>query len=111
MHEPVMPVLDDSTIARPHCYAKHDLKSAPPPPRKTLRKAISIPAVSTLVKDSLNWAGDTLSTYRDGLTPDQRKQRAQVEDRKQVLYLKIKNVSWTGYPGIQTVPGLWYYLS
>jgi hypothetical protein len=85
-----MSVLGDPTIV--HC------RDEPPPniPQRlpcTLRKAISIPAVSSLVRDSWNWAGDTLHTYRDGLSAEQRKQRADIEDRKQVLYLKIKNVS------------------
>lgn len=109
MHNPAMPVLDDA-IVHPRCYAKQDSTLVPSPPRKALRKAISIPAVSTLVKDSFSWAGDTLNSYRDGLTPEQRKQRAQAEDRKQVLYLKIKNVSRTGDLGIQMVPGLWLHL-
>ncbi|KAJ6140571.1 hypothetical protein N7470_010367 [Penicillium chermesinum] len=86
-----MSVLGDSAIAHPNCYPKKDSTLIPLPPRKSLRKAISIPAVSTLVKESFTWAGETLNTYRDGLTPEQRRQRAQIEDRKQVLYLQIKN--------------------
>ncbi|KAJ5333608.1 uncharacterized protein N7506_007391 [Penicillium brevicompactum] len=75
MHKPAMPVLGDSIACR----------------KPQLRKAISIPTVSTLVKDSWTWAGDTLHTYRDGLTKEQRHAKAEVEDRKQILYLRIKN--------------------
>ena len=99
MHNPAMSVLGDSAIVHPKCQAKssnHDLLLKPSPPKRSLRKAISIPAVSSIVKDSWNWAGDTLSSYRDGLSAEQRKQQAEIEDRKQVLYLKIKNVSPTG---------------
>jgi len=90
MHRPVNSVLGDSTIV--HCHDE-TLAKVPLHPLRPLRKAISIPAVSSLVRDSWNWAGDTIHTYRDGLSADQRKQRADIEDRKQVLYLKIKNVS------------------
>lgn len=94
-----MSVLGDPTIVQCHHGRKHSqehpLPQSPPQP---LRKSISIPAVSSLVKDSWNWAGDTLHTYRDGLSKEQRKQRAEIEDRKQVLYLKIKNVCTCGVP-------------
>ncbi|KGO75659.1 Patatin/Phospholipase A2-like protein [Penicillium italicum] len=93
MHRPAMSVLGDPTIVQCHHGRKlsqeHPI-SQPSPPRP-LRKTISIPAVSSLVKDSWNWAGDTLHSYRDGLSKEQRKQRADIEDRKQVLDLKIKN--------------------
>ncbi|KAJ5096020.1 hypothetical protein NUU61_005376 [Penicillium alfredii] len=90
-----MSVLGDSTLVHSQCqgsrtHSEH-ISSPPSPPRRSLRKAISIPAVSSIVKDSWNWAGDTLHTYRDGLTTEQRKQRADIEDRKQVLYLRMKN--------------------
>lgn len=80
MHRPAISVLGDSIACRKH-------------PEPHLRKAISIPSVTTLVKDSWNWAGDTIHTYRDGLTRNERRAKAEIEDRKQVLYLRIKNVS------------------
>lgn len=86
-----MSVLGDSTIVSQCHDAAHT--TLPPPPPRPLRKATSIPAVSSIVRDSWNWAGETLHTYRDGLSAEQRKQKADREDRKQVLYLKIKNVS------------------
>lgn len=94
-----MSVLGDPTIVQCHHGRKPSAEhvSSQPPPR-SLRKAISFPAVSSLVRDSWNWAGDTLHTYRDGLSKEQRKQKADSEDRKQVLYLRIKNVSTFGVP-------------
>ncbi|KAJ5300908.1 uncharacterized protein N7443_005910 [Penicillium atrosanguineum] len=86
MHRPVMSL--DSTII--HCRDEPLQKVLKAPPR-SLRKAISIPAVSTLVKDSWVWAGDTLNNYRDGLSAEQRRHRAEIETRKQVLYMKIKD--------------------
>ncbi|CAG8233906.1 unnamed protein product [Penicillium salamii] len=82
MHSPAMPVLGDSTACR----------------KPQLCKAVSIPTVSSLVKGSWNWAGDTLYTYRDGLTKEQRHAKAEIEDRKQILYLRMKNVSSTLEP-------------
>ncbi|KAJ5681841.1 uncharacterized protein N7477_001781 [Penicillium maclennaniae] len=95
MHRPVMSL--DSTIV--HCRDE-PLQKVPKAPPRSLRKSISIPAVSTLVKESWNWAGDTLNNYRDGLSAEQRRHRAEIETRKQVLYMKIKNVST-----YQPVPG------
>lgn len=98
-----MTVLGDSTVVHSQCH-KLDLEHDPsnqPIPYRSLRKAISIPAVSSLVKGSWNWAGETLHTYRDGLSAEQRKQREEIESRKQLFYLKIKNVSnaclYSGY--------------
>ena len=90
-----MSMLGDSTIVHSQCHSRDtdSLVSFASPPSRSLRKTISIPAVSSLVKDSWTWAGETLHTYRDGLSAEQRRQKAEIEDRKQVLYLKIKNVS------------------
>lgn len=98
MHTPAMSILGDSTIVHSHYHQQNvsDVQPASPDPatsRRSLRKSISIPAAAALVKESWNWAGDTLHTYRDGLSKEQRKQQAEIEDRKQVLYLRMKNVS------------------
>ncbi|CAG8027857.1 unnamed protein product [Penicillium olsonii] len=74
MHRPVMPLGDTIACRKPQ-----------------LRKAVSVPTVSSLVKDSWDWAGDTFHTYRDGLTKEQRHAKAEIEDRKQILYLRMKN--------------------
>ncbi|KAJ5949128.1 hypothetical protein N7454_000712 [Penicillium verhagenii] len=91
MHKPSISVLGDSAIAHSKCYSNHDSNPIPSPPRRSLRRAISIPAVSSIVKDSWNWAGDTLGAYRSGPSAEERQHLADIEDRKQVLYLKIKN--------------------
>lgn len=90
-----MSMLGDSTIVPSKCHKRDSdsLVALPSTPSRSLRRAISIPAVSSIVKESWNWAGETLHTYRDGLSAEERKQKAEIEDRKQVLYLKIKNVS------------------
>lgn len=93
MHKPSISVLGDSTIVPSKCYSKHDSDRISSTPGRSLRRAISIPAVSSIVKDSWNWAGDTLSAYRGGPSAEEQKRQADIEDRKQVLYLKIKNVS------------------
>ncbi|KAJ5108072.1 hypothetical protein N7456_004747 [Penicillium angulare] len=91
MHNPAMSVLGDSAIVHSKCHSRHDADTKSLPPRRSLRKAISIPAVSSVVKGSWNWAGDTLGYYRDGLSAEQRRHQVEIEDRKQVLYLKIQN--------------------
>ncbi|EPS30619.1 hypothetical protein PDE_05571 [Penicillium oxalicum 114-2] len=86
-------MLGDSTIVQPSCN-KLDSDSAvsfASTPRRSLRNSLSIPTFSSIVKDSWNWAGETLHSFRDGLSADQRRQKADIENRKQVLYLKIKN--------------------
>src|SRR3954469_17661409 len=104
MHRPAMSVLGDSTIVQCHHgrkqateHSEHVYTKSQSP--RSLRKAVSIPAVSSLVKDSWNWAGDTLHTYRDGLNKEQRKRKAEIEDRKQILYMHMKNVSLCCAPG------------
>ncbi|KAJ6084168.1 hypothetical protein N7486_010968 [Penicillium sp. IBT 16267x] len=91
MHKPSISVLGDSTIVPSKCYTNHGSGKILSTPRRSLRRAISIPAVSSIVKDSWNWTGDTLGVYRSGPSAEERKRQADIEDRKQVLYLKIKN--------------------
>ncbi|KAJ5564994.1 hypothetical protein N7513_001236 [Penicillium frequentans] len=91
MHKPSISVLGDSTIVPSKCYSKHDSDRIPSTPGRSLRRAISIPAVSSIVKDSWNWAGDTFGAYRGRPSAEEQKRQADIEDRKQVLYLKIKN--------------------
>ncbi|RHZ62782.1 putative Patatin family phospholipase [Aspergillus thermomutatus] len=59
--------------------------------RHILPKSISIPSFPSVVRNSLSWAGDTLNAYRDGASREQRKALTDTEDRKQVLYLRIRN--------------------
>ena len=94
MSRPAMTVLGDPT-GRSQCLKHHDvdITACATPPCRSLRKTISLPSVSSIVKDSWNWAGETLGNYRDGMSAEQRKRQADIEDRKQVLYVKIKNVS------------------
>lgn len=62
-------------------------------PPRSLGKRASIAALPSLVRDSWSWAGDTLNSLRDGLSREEREEKQRKEDRKQVLYLKIRNVS------------------
>lgn len=61
-------------------------------PLRNLGKRVSIPALPSLVRDSWSWAGDTLKGFQDGLNKEGREEKQRQEDRKQVLYLKIRNV-------------------
>lgn len=57
-----------------------------------LAKRASIAGFSLLVKDGVSWAGDRLNTYRDGLSREEREEKVRRENRKQLLYLKMRNV-------------------
>lgn len=57
-----------------------------------LAKRASIAGLSSLVKDGVSWAGDRLNTYRDGLSREEREEKLRRDNRKQLLYLKMRNV-------------------
>lgn len=57
-----------------------------------LAKRASIAAFSSMVKDTVSWAGDRLNTYRDGLLKEEREEKIRSENRKQLLYMKMRNV-------------------
>lgn len=57
--------------------------------------SISPPSLPLIVKSSWEWAEDSFNSYRDGLTKAERKERMDREDRKQVLYMRMRNVSIT----------------
>lgn len=93
-----MSLVRDPTAMHPQCHRRTKLE----PKTQTrpgslessgLRKSASIASVSSFVRSSVTWATDTLQTYRDGLSREEREKRAQVEDRKQILYLRMRNVS------------------
>ena len=66
-----------------------------PVKRHSLLKSISIPSLSSIVKNSLSRAEDGFNTYRDGLSKEERKARTEREDRRQILYLRMRNVSYS----------------
>ncbi|KAJ9224339.1 hypothetical protein DTO027B5_4119 [Paecilomyces variotii] len=91
-----MSLVRDPTAMHPQCHRRTKLE----PKTQTrlgslessgLRKSASIASVSSFVRSSVTWATDTLQTYRDGLSREEREKRAQVEDRKQILYLRMRN--------------------
>lgn len=57
-----------------------------------LAKSASIAGFSSLVRGGVSWAGDRLNTYRDGLTREEREEKLRRDNRKQLLYLKMRNV-------------------
>lgn len=61
--------------------------------RSVSKKQQPIAALSSLVRDTFNWAGETLQNRQDGLSKEERQQKQREEDQKQVLYIKMRNVS------------------
>ncbi|PYH93539.1 patatin family phospholipase [Aspergillus ellipticus CBS 707.79] len=89
-----MSILPDPSLVRPHCVSKSKSKATRDPParpRRSVLKSISLPSLSSVVKQSWTWAGDTWGSYGDGLSPEQRKRQAEIESRKQVLYLRKRD--------------------
>lgn len=59
----------------------------------SLGKHASLAAISSLLRDSVSWAGEALSAYRDGSSMEERERKLRLEERKQILYLKMRDVS------------------
>jgi TAG lipase/steryl ester hydrolase/phospholipase A2/LPA acyltransferase len=68
-------------------------QDAPRSSSSRLNKRASFAAFSSVVRDTVSWAGDTLNAYRDGLSKEEREKKVRDDDRKQLLYLKMRNVS------------------
>lgn len=66
-------------------------ESIAPAPSRRLAKRASFAAVSSLLTDTVSWAGDRLNTYRDGLLKEERKEKLRKESRRQLLYTKMRN--------------------
>lgn len=64
-----------------------------PAKKQSLLGPLSPPSLSSIVKASWEWAEDSYNSYWDGLTREERKERMDREDRKQVLYVRMRNVS------------------
>lgn len=97
-----MSLLHDSTIVPSKCQAKKnrfekEIVSLREYPVKhhSMQKSTTTPSVSSIIRNSLSWAGDALYAYRDGLSRDERRKKMDIEDRKQILYLRMRNVSAT----------------
>ncbi|OJJ89255.1 putative Patatin family phospholipase [Aspergillus glaucus CBS 516.65] len=47
--------------------------------------------LSSIIINPLGWVEDSFNAYRDGLSKEERKDRMDRENRKQVIYLKMRN--------------------
>lgn len=63
------------------------------PSSSRLLKRASLANFSSLVKDTVSWAGDRLNTYRDGLLKEEREEKLRKDNRKRLLYTKMRNAS------------------
>ncbi|MCJ1471785.1 hypothetical protein MMC13_000426 [Lambiella insularis] len=75
----------------------HNPISGPPtkPPNlgRTVRSRGSIAALVRLVRDPVATVGEAVETWYDGLTAEERAIRQRFEDRKQVLYLRLRSAA------------------
>lgn len=95
-----MAILHDSPIISPRCHSKSkharkpsSVKETSGTPFRFLSRAVSLPSLSSVIKSSLTWAGDTLyNVNQDSSSKVGKGGNSTIEDRKQVLYLKMRNV-------------------
>lgn len=93
-----MSLLQDPTIIHSRFHRKNTVQtqtsSSPESSRPgSLRKRAAVATLSSFVRDSVTWAGDVLNSYRDGLSKEEREKKMHVDERKQILYLRMRNVS------------------
>ena len=95
-----MSLLPDSSLTHAACSgkAKSDAKpSANGPVRQgySRLRSISVPSLSSVVRDSLSWAGDTLYPRRDAKwrkLKEEQKDTLSAAERRQVAYYDMENV-------------------
>lgn len=91
-----MSLLPDSTTVRPKCrFDEAGLPKRPNLKVQCEQKPVHLSSVSSIVKTSLSWAGDAILSYWDGSTKEERRKKMDFEDRKRILYLRMRNVSAT----------------
>lgn len=89
-----MSLFRDSTIVRSQCNAKSGSTcDSPSTQAHSPRPSLSIPSLSATIRNSLNWAGETIQAFHDGPPKEERNEQMDVEDRKKALYLRMHNVS------------------
>ena len=59
---------------------------------RSLRSKGSVAALLQLARDPVGSVGDIVEGWRDGLTKEERASRQARADKKQLLYLKMRNV-------------------
>lgn len=94
-----MAILHDPPIIQHHCHTKSkharkpsSIKDVSTTQCRFLPRSVSLPSLSSVIKSSLAWAGDTwYNVNQDGSPKAGKGGHTAVEDRKQVLYLKMRN--------------------
>ncbi|KAI9860870.1 MAG: hypothetical protein M1830_006216, partial [Pleopsidium flavum] len=61
------------------------------PHRQQLRSKGSIASLVSIVRNPVATVGDAFEGFRDGLTKEERVEKRRVEDKKQILYLRLRN--------------------
>ena len=64
--------------------------------KRTLRSRSSIATLVSWARNPVETIGEAFEGLRDGLTKEERAIKQCVEDKKQLLYLKMRNVSRVG---------------
>lgn len=60
-----------------------------------LRSKASIGNIVRLVVNPIGTVGEAVESWRDGLTVEERARKQAIEEKKQILYLRLRNVRAT----------------
>lgn len=86
----LLPTFRLTTLATP-------TKSSKRSPKEKARQAENVADVAVQpLSRAVKGLGDMLQTMRDGLTAEEREGRRRTEERRQILMLRMKNVSSAG---------------
>ena len=95
-----MSLLQDATLLRSttHNLSKSPTKSITSPGKQqdvsqALHHSSPIAALVHLVRNPVAVVGEAVGGWYDGLTLEDRERRQAIEDRKHILYLKLRAVS------------------
>jgi len=97
-----MSFLQDTTLLRStiHNVSKSPTKSVTSPGKQqnvsqAHQPSSPLATLVNLVRNPVETVGEAVEGWYDGLTPEDRARRQAVEDRKHILYLKLRCVSRT----------------
>ncbi len=82
-----------STLQHGISLKETKLASHSQPHRQQLRSKGSIASLISIVRNPVAAVGNALEGLRDGLTKEERVEKQRVGDKKQILYLRLRNVS------------------
>ena len=78
----------NTQTARPRSYSNKQ----PQKPQKSLQPSSSLASLIDFVRNPTQTVGEAVENWYDGTTKEDRDRRQATDDRKQLLYLKMRTV-------------------